>query len=561
MYEPTTTRSTIGFMDALPFDIVSEIFSYLTQDDCIKSMSVSKSWYERVPIYCTHLWRTVELLPGDRHKRLKNQRFLQCLGPHVRKAVLSASSRDELSMFLATLLEYTCDIQSIVFRRCNVVHQDVYQVALQPFSSTLRELSFEDHPYRLSPIHMMASCPNLTHYTYHFSDRPDYHTYSRVSSKLLPDTLQLSIKYLCLNTGSYSDFRLGAILQHCPQLRCLVVNQSVPTTFDLDMCSRLCPELECLGFHGAVVSQQQGANWEAYARRCGTRRSRGLRHFISAEIGGYGARQMVPFLKKHQDTLKSVRIAGNYRIYDEEEKSWSGLQAILAEHLESVHLTGVVLPNQPLGTFLRRSEALNQVVLDYEQTDFDDDVADALAALPRLRKLAVNVKKPSVLTTWASNNTTLLGFKRLLAAPNRLKELSFGGNVLVDDEIIDGLKDLTSLRRLELDHSECYGTSTLSAEGIFSLANCKSGSALQSLTLRNVSNLTDDTLLSLSASMGSLKRLVLSGCNGITKTGLSMLIDNNQTTIQELLVSDCTLVSENSTLNLKNGKLTISYNK
>ncbi|KAI9479629.1 hypothetical protein BDB00DRAFT_879221 [Zychaea mexicana] len=203
MYEPTTTRSTIRFMKALPFDIVSEIFSYLTQDDCIKIMSVSKSWYER---------------------RLKNQRFLRCLGPHVRKAVLSASSRDELSMFLATLLEYTCDIQSIVFRCCKVVHKDVYQVALRPFLSTLRELSFEDHPYRLSPMHMMASCPNLTHYTYHFSDRPDYHTYSRVSSKLLPDTLQLSIKYLCLNTGSYSDFRLGAILHHCPQLKCLVVN-------------------------------------------------------------------------------------------------------------------------------------------------------------------------------------------------------------------------------------------------------------------------------------------------------------------------------------------------
>ncbi|KAI9251509.1 hypothetical protein BDA99DRAFT_563773 [Phascolomyces articulosus] len=568
MFEYSRSNNTLSddssfshFMNALPFDIVNEIFSYLSQDDCIKSMAVCRTWYERVPIYSSYLWRKVEFLPGDQHTRLKNHRFLRCLGPHVRQAILTLSNKEELFVFLDTLLNQKCDIQSIVFRRCKVVHQDVYQEALRPFSNTLRELSFEDHPYRLSPIHMMASCPNLTHYTYQFSDRPDYYTYSRVASTFLPDTLQLPIKYLCLDTGSYSDFRLKSVLQHCPQLRCLIVNQSVPTTFDLDMCSRLCPELECLGFHDGV-SQGAAKKWEAYARRCDTRRSRGLRHFISAEIGGYGARQMVPFLKKHQHTLKSIHIVGNnYRLYDEEDevqnKSWSGIQSIHAQYLESIHLTGVMLRNESLGAFLRQSsQSLKRVVLDYEQMDFDDDVANALATLPQLRSLSIGVQKPEIMTTWAPN-MTLLGFKRLLAAPNRLEEIALGGDVLVDDEIVEVLCGIRSLKSLELDHPECYNTTHLTADGLSTLAT-KNGKALESLTFRNVESLTDDTLLSLRASMGSLKRLELSGCSGVTDEALSAFVQN-QTSIHELVIKDCMSISEDSIMELKNNRMNILY--
>ena len=462
----------------------------------------------------------------------------------------------------------------LVFRRSKVVHQDVYQEALQPFTNTLSELSFEDHPYRLSPIHMMASCPNLTHYTYQFSHRPDYHTYSRVaSSALLPDTIQLPIKYLCLDTGSYSDFRLKSILQHCPQLRCLIVNQSVPTTFDLDMCSRLCPELECLGFHNGV-SQGAAKKWKSYARRCSTRRSRGLRHFISAEIGGYGARQMVPFLKKHQRTLKSIHIVGNnYRHYDddhsdnneqqgEEIKSWSGIQSIRAHHLESIHLTGVVLRNEPLGAFLRHSsQALKHVGLDYEQMDFDDEVADALASLPYLRKLAISIKKPDILISWAPD-TTLLGFKRLLSASNLLEEISLGGDILVDDKLVKVLGGVQNLKRLELDHPECYNVTHLTAHGICFLLTNKN--RLESLAFKNIESLTDDTLLGLRASMGktSLKRFVLSGCNGITSEALFTFVQN-QNALQELVIKNCNSISKSSMIewnsNNNNRRLNIVF--
>ncbi|KAG2228332.1 hypothetical protein INT45_011124 [Circinella minor] len=561
-YATSTNTNFSYLMNSLPFDIVNEIFSYLSQDDCINSMAVCRSWYERVPVYSFHLWRKIELLSGDQNTRLKNQRFLRCLGPHVRQVILSPSNKTELLVFLDTLRNHMCDIQSIVFRQSKVVHQDVYQDALQPFKNTLSELSFQDHPYRLSPIHMMASCPNLTHYTYQFSNRPDYHTYSRVaSSTLLPDTIQLPIKYLCLDTGSYSDFRLKSILQHCPQLRCLIVNQSVPTTFDLDMCSRLCPELECLGFHNGV-SQGAAKKWESYARRCGTRRSRGLRHFISAEIGGYGARQMVPFLKKHQRTLKSIHIVGNnYRHYDnnineqqkDKVKSWSDIQSIQAHHLESIHLTGVVLRNESLGTFLRHSsQALKRVVLDYEQMDFDDDVADALASLPYLRKLDISIKKPEILTSWAPD-MTLIGFKRFLASSNRLERISLGGDILVDDEIIQFLCGIKSLKNLELDHPECYNVTHLTANGISSLLT-NNKNRLESLTFKNVESLTDDTLPSLRASMGkssSLKRLVLSGCNGITSEALFTFVQN-ETALQELVIKNCMSISKNAMMELNN---------
>ncbi|KAI8137153.1 hypothetical protein BJV82DRAFT_718421 [Fennellomyces sp. T-0311] len=541
MFDSTRFPDSIShFMTALPFDIVSEIFSYLDQDDCLNSMAACRSWYDRVPIYSTQLWRKVQLETGDR--RLKNQRFLRCLGPHVRKVVLTASSKNELSLFLDTLRNQSCEIQSIVFRRCKVVHQDVYQNALQPFAHTLRELSFEDHPYRVSPIHMMASCPNLTHYTYHFSDRPDYYTYSRVSSGVLPDTLQLPIKYLCLNTGSYSDFRLRSVLKHCPQLTCLIVNQSVPTTFDLDMCSRLCPELECLGFHG----NSQGAKWESYARRRDTRRSRGLRHFISGEIGGYGARQMVPFLKKHERTLESIRIAGNYREYPIEE-GWTGLKTIHATHLKSVHLTGLVLGSEPLGLFLHRSQGLNHVTLEYEQTDFDVNVAETLYKLPALRTLAIGVKRPRMLSSWTSDMT--LGYGRLFGS-RPFESVCLGGDLL-DDPMIEVL-DPRHVRSLELNQLECYDTPSLTADSIARLTG------LEKLAFRNINSLTDSTLLSLSASMEGLKQLVLSGCDAITDAGLLPYV-SGETNIQQLTIKNCASVSQGPHWNMKESRLLVSY--
>ena len=113
-YAITTTDTHFSYlMNSLPFDIVNEIFSYLSQDDCIRSMAVCRSWYERVPIYSSHLWRKIELLSGDQNTRLKNQRFLHCLGPHVRQVILSPSNETELLVFLDTLRNYMCDIQSI----------------------------------------------------------------------------------------------------------------------------------------------------------------------------------------------------------------------------------------------------------------------------------------------------------------------------------------------------------------------------------------------------------------------------------------------------------------
>ena len=427
-----------------------------------------------------------------------------------------------------------------MFRRCKVVHQDVYQHALQPFVSMLRELSFEDHPYRVSPIHMMAACPGLTHYSYHFSDRPDYHTYSRVSSAVLPDNLQLPIKYLCLDTGSYSDFRLKSVLRHCPQLACLIINQSVPTTFDLDMCSRLCPQLECLSFHGV----SQGAKWESYARN--TRRSRGLRHFVSKEIGGYGARQMVPFLQKHQRTLESIHVDGACRQYAPDQESWSGLGFIHAPQLKSVHLTGVVMASEFLGLFLRQSQRLRQLTLYYEQTDFDSDVADALLTLPALRSLALSVKRPTVLSSWASDMT--LGYARLFAS-RQFEKVSLGDNML-DDQIVGVL--CRNLQSLELTHSDCHDTPNLTASHIVQLT------ALENLTFRNINSLDDNILLDLSASLENLKQLVLVGCHSVTDAGLLPFL-NGETNVQHLTIAKCTSVSQKPHIPFKECRICISY--
>ena len=100
------------FINVLPFDIVTKIFSRLSQDDCLECMAVSRAMYRDVPCYSTSVWRKLWL---GNQQLIHHQRMARCLGPHVNQVTLASCRwEDEAYAFLRMLVDRHCvDISSI----------------------------------------------------------------------------------------------------------------------------------------------------------------------------------------------------------------------------------------------------------------------------------------------------------------------------------------------------------------------------------------------------------------------------------------------------------------
>ena len=78
-----------GFILDLPFDIVTMIFSYLDQKDCLRCMNVSRTWNKYIPQYSKNIWKSVRF--GKRGFKYlqeaetdKNKYWEQCVDDHVK---------------------------------------------------------------------------------------------------------------------------------------------------------------------------------------------------------------------------------------------------------------------------------------------------------------------------------------------------------------------------------------------------------------------------------------------------------------------------------------------
>ena len=71
--------------DSLSFDILINIFSYLTKTDCLQCMAVCKTWYNDVPGYTENVWTEVDIRRFNTGI-LKKNLWLRFVGKHVKKS-------------------------------------------------------------------------------------------------------------------------------------------------------------------------------------------------------------------------------------------------------------------------------------------------------------------------------------------------------------------------------------------------------------------------------------------------------------------------------------------
>ena len=93
-----------GFLEKLSYDIISNIFLYLGQQDCLNCMATCREWYYRIPQFTQANWKTLQIDTNG-----ISQRHRQNLGKHVKRVLFDDVPEDLLSKMMQKLLECGCD--------------------------------------------------------------------------------------------------------------------------------------------------------------------------------------------------------------------------------------------------------------------------------------------------------------------------------------------------------------------------------------------------------------------------------------------------------------------
>ncbi|KAI8138432.1 hypothetical protein BJV82DRAFT_631559 [Fennellomyces sp. T-0311] len=504
------------FLSTLPFDIIDNIISRLTQLDCLECMAVSRLWYKLIPQYTTHLWRKVEICLQENPRF--NVRILHCLGPHVQTVQLAHCNEEQTHAILSTLFRYHCTLHSIEFRKCIIVDQIRFVTMMRQISSNLKVLTFIEHNYNMAFLNVIQACPQLTHFSYSVHSYAPPEVYD-IEPLPLPSCSDTNLTYLCLDAVLSKTIRTAPLLQKCPKLKCLLISNIAadsdfyvwPTdsAIDLDLFFRYCPNIQYLKCNAFGFKHDR---WIQNANKIQSQA--GVRELITRTAKGYGANQIIPFIQRHASTLNTLSLDDGYWTDDSD---WSPLAHLHLQHLDTFSCKYLKFEARVLSLFLLQSPALTRVTLWCMQ-EIANDVLTALNALVNLSQLDMGV-----------NSTTLLPSEQSWCwffANAKLKSLTLRWGHFVTDQVLHQIGSMDPLEELALLHT---ARNASSMEPLTRLKN------LKRLELWSVQAPLDQVL----ADMPWVPRIALVHCPTVTNVGLRVLVDAPQSKLSRLRIEHC----------------------
>ena len=99
-----------GFLKKNSYDIISNIFLYLSQQDCLNCMATCREWYDDIPQFTQANWKTLQL--DNKHGMTRRQE--RNLGKHLQHVSFEFVAEDVLSKMIQRLLDCGCtEIESL----------------------------------------------------------------------------------------------------------------------------------------------------------------------------------------------------------------------------------------------------------------------------------------------------------------------------------------------------------------------------------------------------------------------------------------------------------------
>lgn len=402
---------------------------------------------------------------------------------------------------------------------------------LTPLTSRLRKLTFTEHSDNISILHILALCPNITHFTLSsFDSNADIYNHDPLLyQQQLPDNhLFDQLLHLRLDVVMDKHKRLTPILKRCPNLKYLAVCNIAPdsdayqlpskATIDLDLFLQYCPELTFLECNS--WEQQSDDMIEDDFNKSG---STGLQQLITRESTDYTAADILPTVIKHQHTLSRLHLGGALGAGNSSRSDWTNLAFIQAPRLCTLSLKYITIPSTVLECLIRQCPALEDVTL-WTTELMGSPPETALRQLPNLKRLDLGR---------FSNCMNRINFLQSLQGLESLA-LRYWGRDMTDDEL-DAISTIKGLRELLLVQSG----SKLTQQGLCRFA--KNVISLRKLELHNMSCMLSGSVLAAWGDMQCLNTLKLVCCKGLTRQGIRDMM-NRTTSLRQFDIAYCNLM-------------------
>ena len=554
------TMNPLQLIERLPYDITERIFACLNQTDCLECMAVSRTWFKLVPLYATFVWRQVDI-SGDQ----QDERFKECLGPHVQHCRISWANESQTCAILDMLVQQGCkNLQtlgklvalvrscmilsslSLGFNHCRLPDQRHFMQILAPLTSCLHKLTFTEHSDNMAIIHILALCPNLTHFTLSSVEaNAEIYNNEPLRHQPLPDNLLFDrLVYLRLDVVMDKHKRLTPILKRCPHLKYLAVGNIAPdtdvyqlpssATIDLDLFSQCCPELTFLECN-SWEQQAHGVIEDGFDKNGST----GLQQLITREATDYTAPDILPTVMKHQNTLLLLCLGGALGAGNMSRSDWSNIAWIHAPKLRTLSLKYITIPSTVLETIIHQCPALEDVTL-WTTEPMQSPPESALRELSNLKRLDLGR---------FSNSMNRSSFLQSLRSIESLV-LRYWGRDMTDDEL-DALATMEGLRELLLVQSG----SKVTQQGLCRFA--KNAISLRKLELHNMSCMLSESVLAAWGDMQCLNTLKLVCCKGLTCQGIRDMVDRSKS-LRQFNIAYCDLIDTCGVMDYVNNKLAIN---
>lgn len=433
---------------------------------------------------------------------------------------------------------------ALAFTHCRLPDQRRFMQILAPLTTHLRKLTFTEHSDNMAIIHILALCPNITHFTLSsLESNAEIYNNDPLLCQRLPDNLVFDrLLHSRLDVIMDKHKRLAPILKRCPHLKYLAVCNIAPdtdayllpssATVDLDLFMQCCPELtfvECNSWE-----QQKDDDTVEYDLKSGG--SNGLQQLITREATDYTAADIMPIVMKHQHTLSLLSLGGALGAGNMSRSNWTNLASIHAPKLCTLSLKYITISSTLLETMIHQCPALEDVTL-WTTDPTQSPPETALRELSNLKRLDLGR---------FSNSMNRSNFLQSLRGIESLV-LRYWGRDLADEEL-DTLSSMEGLQELLLVQSG----SRVTQQGLCRFA--KNAIWLRRLELHNMACMLSEAVLAAWGEMQCLTTLKLVCCKGLTCQGIRGMVDRS-TSLRQFNIAYCDLIDTFGVMDYVNNKL------
>ncbi|KAI7854582.1 hypothetical protein BDC45DRAFT_507609 [Circinella umbellata] len=536
-----------GFLEKLSYDIISNIFLYLDQQDCLNCMAVCRQWFELIPHFTEDKWETLRLDGnGINHYQKLN------LGKHVKHVFFDGVPEDLLSNMMQKLLDSECtEIEFLEFTRCvsasTEKQQHVFLNLLHRLaSSRLTRLTMKDHDLKFAILDLIFVCPHLTHFSYTVTVGFTSRDYNDKPIQLLSsDQISYnSLIYLHADTVTpIIQDQIQSIISRSPNLRYFIgahkhVCKPNPKTLILPkLILTKCPKLE---YYVGDGSYEQGEKFirdaflQSLALLSTTSIATNSNNNNSSNRDRDNDRQQSLFqyfsvfvhsniieicfvLRKYKDILKHLKIIGTRSEFRKGPDLWTyTFQNYSMQYLRTLHCENINYSMESIVTLLNTCcNTIVEVQLQHRTRAHELDVAtiQSLETLPQLRTLAI---KP---VTFEDDSSVVALLIRAPALENLI--LKQKKSVTLPEEAAPLLKNLRHLSLSKTYNPSQDGTrfaGPLLSSPDFFISLAQSVSKIESVTLKGGKDIDIGkgisipfTILHALATLPSLKSLDVGG--------------------------------------------------